>query len=493
MQRDTEHRREHAPQAAEAQARSRKVMLWVVAVGFFMQTLDSTIVNTALPAMAASLGESPLRMQSVIIAYALTMAVVIPASGWLADRFGTQRIFQTAIALFVLGSLLCAYAPTLNFLVGARVVQGVGGAMLLPVGRLAVLRTFPREQFLQALSFVAIPGMVGPLIGPTLGGWLTEALSWHWIFLINVPVGIVGGLATLRYMPDSRLPDVGRFDVAGYVLLATAMVTISFALDGLADFGFEHATVLMLLIASLAALTAYALHAVKRERPLFSLSLFHIHSFSVGLLGNLFARIGNGAMPFLIPLTLQVCMGYSPLQAGMMMLPVTAAGMLSKRLATRLIQRHGYRRVLVTNTFVVGLTIASFGLVSPAVPMPLVLCQLALFGAVNSIQFTAMNTVTLKDLGGVAASGGNSLLSMVQMLAMSLAVTSAGALLATFNRVMNAHGAATPLPAFHATFVCVGLITSASAWIFMQLGTREDSGTGEAERETRETAEASEV
>lgn len=476
-----------------SQERDRKVMLWVVAVGFFMQTLDSTIVNTALPAMAASLGESPLRMQSVIISYALTMAVVIPGSGWLADRFGTRRIFQLAIGLFVLGSLLCAYAPTLPFLVGARVVQGVGGAMLLPVGRLAVLRTFPREHFLQALSFVAIPGMIGPLIGPTMGGWLTQALSWHWIFLINVPVGILGGLATMRYMPDSRLADVGRFDVAGYLLLATAMVTISFALDGLADFGFEQATVLMLLIASLAALTAYVLHAVKRDRPLFSLTLFRIHSFSVGLLGNLFARIGNGAMPFLIPLTLQVCLGYSPLQAGMMMLPVTAAGMLSKRLATRLIQRQGYRRVLVGNTFVVGLTIASFGLVSPAVPMPLLLCQLALFGAVNSIQFTAMNTVTLKDLGGASASGGNSLLSMVQMLAMSLAVTSAGALLGTFNRVFGPQAGDGPLPAFHATFVCVGLITSASAWIFLQLTPEDDSGVGQGERDTRETAEAAEV
>lgn len=477
----------------DSEARTRKVMLWVVAVGFFMQTLDSTIVNTALPAMAASLGESPLRMQSVIIAYSLTMAVIIPASGWLADRFGTRRIFQLAIALFVLGSLLCAYAQSLPFLVGARVVQGVGGAMLLPVGRLAVLRTFPREQFLQALSFVAIPGMIGPLIGPTLGGWLTQALSWHWIFLINVPVGLLGGLATLRYMPDSRLPETGRFDLAGYAFLATAMVTISFALDGLADFGFEHATVLMLLIASLAALTAYVLHAARRAQPLFPLTLFRIHSFSVGLLGNLFARIGNGAMPFLIPLTLQVCLGYSPLYAGLMMLPVTAAGMLSKRLATRLIERHGYRRVLVTNTFAVGLVIASFGLISPTLPLPLVLCQLALFGAVNSIQFTAMNTVTLKDLGGASASGGNSLLSMVQMLAMSLAVTSAGALLGTFNRVLQEHAQAGPLPAFHATFVCVGLITSASAWIFMQLTREDDTGTGRATRETRETAEAAEV
>jgi EmrB/QacA subfamily drug resistance transporter len=455
-------------QDAAAQ-RSRQVMLWVVAVGFFMQTLDATIVNTALPPMAVSLGESPLRMQSVIIAYSLTMAVIIPASGWLADRFGTRRVFQTAIVLFVLGSLLCAYSSTLSLLVGARVIQGAGGAMLLPVGRLAVLRTFPRDEYLQALSFVAIPGMIGPLIGPTLGGWLTQSFSWHWIFLINVPVGVLGALAAMRFMPNSRIPDMGRFDAGGYALLSIAMVTVSFSLDGLAELGFQRATVLMLLIASLASLTAYVLRANRVERPLFSLQLFHIHTFSVGLLGNLFARIGNGSMPFLIPLALQVSLGYSPLSAGMMMLPITAAGMLAKRVGTRMIQRHGYRRVLFVNTFLVGLAMASFALISNHVPLPLILLQLAVFGAVNSIQFTAMNTITLKDLDVATASSGNSLLSMVQMLSMSLAVTSAGALLTTFQQLFGERAASGALPAFHATFICVGLITSASAWIFMQL------------------------
>src|SRR5579864_1644008 len=171
--------------------RSLSVLLWLVAVGFFMQTLDSTIVNTALPAMATSLGESPLRMQSVVIAYSLTMAVLIPASGWLADRFGTKRIFMGAIVLFTMGSVLCAESAHLHQLVAARVIQGAGGAMLLPVGRLALLRIFPRERLLQAMSVVAIPGLVGPLIGPTLGGWLVQIASWHWIFLINVPVGII--------------------------------------------------------------------------------------------------------------------------------------------------------------------------------------------------------------------------------------------------------------------------------------------------------------
>jgi len=201
--------------------KSLNVLLWLAAIGVFMQTLDSTIVNTALPAMAQSLGESPLRMQSVVIAYSLAMATLIPASGWIADRFGTRRAFLAAIVIFSAASLACAYSKTLPQLVAARVVQGIGGAMLMPVGRLAVLRAFPRERFLQAMSFVAVPGMIGPLIGPTLGGWLVQIASWHWVFLINVPVGIIGAIVTYFHMIDSRDATLAPFDLSGYLMLAT--------------------------------------------------------------------------------------------------------------------------------------------------------------------------------------------------------------------------------------------------------------------------------
>jgi EmrB/QacA subfamily drug resistance transporter len=450
-------------------ARSLTVMLWIVATGFFMQTLDSTIVNTALPAMATSLGELPLRMQSVVIAYSLTMAVMIPVSGWLADKLGTRRVFMSAILVFSIGSLLCANAHTLTQLVLWRILQGVGGAMLLPVGRLAVLRVFPAERYLPALSFVAIPGLIGPLIGPTLGGWLVKIASWHWIFLINVPVGIVGCIATFIFMPDSRNPDTAKFDLKGYLLLIAGMIAISMALDGHSEFGIAHATVLVLLILSLGFFVAYGLHAARVPQPIFSLDLFKIHTFSVGILGNLFARIGSGAMPYLIPLLLQISLGYSAFEAGLMMLPVAAAGMTSKRLVTRLIFKYGYRRVLVTNTVLVGLAMASFALTSASQPLWLRLVQLAFFGGVNSIQFTAMNTLTLKDLGTGGASSGNSLFSLVQMLSMSLGVTVAGAMLATFTGLLPRVTEANSLPAFHATFVCVGIITAGTSWIFAQL------------------------
>lgn len=464
-------------------------LLWLVAIGFFMQTLDATIVNTALPAMARSLGESPLQMQAVVVAYALTMAVVIPASGWLADRFGTRRVFLAAIVLFTLGSAACAASPSLNWLTASRVLQGLGGALLLPVGRLAVLRAYPREQFLDAMSFVAMPGLIGPLVGPTLGGWLVEAASWHWIFLINIPVGILGALATLRFMPAGRGEKPPAFDLGGYAMLVVAMLAISLALDGLGGLGMKHLLVLLLLLLGLASLSAYWLHALRVPAPLFAPRLFGIPSFRVGLLGNLFARIGSGAMPYLIPLLMQLGMGYSPAQAGMLMLPVALAGLSMKRLVSPIIGRWGYRRVLMVNTALLGLMIAGFALMTPEQPLWLRVAQMALFGAVNSMQFTAMNTVTLKDLDSAGASAGNSMLSMVQMLGMGMGVSVAATLLAVFGQWLDiAPGVVGPdtLPVFRAALVVIGAISVMSAGIFWQLQSdRQASGDDRRAAESR--------
>ena len=446
----------------------RRILLWIVAVGFFMQTLDATIVNTALPAMAASLGESPLHMQSVIVAYSLTMAMLIPASGWLADRFGTRKVFLFAIAVFSLGSLACASSRHLNELLAARVLQGLGGALLLPVGRLAVLRTFPRGEFLEAMSFVAIPGLIGPLLGPTLGGWLVQSASWHWVFLINLPVGLIGLVATARFMPDLRVPKPDPFDTAGYVLLAFGMVAISLAIEAAGLVGRGGAAALG--VGGLVALVVYWLHAVRHERPLYSTQLFRVRTLSVGLLGNLFCRLGSGAMPFLIPVSLQLLLNFSPMHAGLMMLPTALAGMGIKRAATPLIRRFSYRNVLVVNTLLLGLLMASFALRQPDWPLGWQVLQLAAFGAVNSLQFTAMNTITLKDLDGASASSGNGLLSMVQMLAMSLGVAVAGAVLSEWSQAYG--GTEVPgavLHAFQSTFLTVGFITVVSAAVFWQL------------------------
>ncbi len=458
--------RPHAMPTSSSTYNRHRPLLWLVSLAIFMQMLDSTIVNTALPAMAASLGESPLQMQSVVFSYALAVATFIPASGWIADRYGTRRTFLVAIILFTLGSLACALAQHLHQLVGARVLQGIGGAMLLPVGRLAVMRSVPREDFLRAMSFIAIPALVGPLIGPTLGGWLVEIASWHWVFLINLPIGVIGFIAAMKIMPDHYASHRTRFDLRGYIMLAFAMVVLSLALDGISGLGTPHALVMLMTVAGLAALVGYWLHAANSTAPLFSLALFRVPSYRIGILGNLFSRIGSSAMPMLIPLLLQVGLGLGPMHAGLMMVPVAAAGMVSKQLAVKLVERFGYRRVLMVNTVLVGLAMASFILMTPGQHLAWRLLQLAFFGAVNSLQFTVMNTVTLRDLDREFASSGNSLLSMVMMLAAGFGAAAAGSLLAAFGTHLDSTDATAAL---HATFLCVGAITLTSTMIFWQL------------------------
>ena len=457
---------------------TRQLLPWVVAIAFFMQTLDGTILNTTLPTMARDLGESPLRMQSVVIAYMLTVALLIPASGWLADRFGTRRAFVSAIVLFSLGSLLCALSPSLPWLVAARVVQGVGGSLLLPVGRLAVLRAYPRAELLKVLSFVTIPGLVGPLLGPPLGGWLVEVATWHWVFLINLPVGVIGVFASLRYMPDLRGAVGQRFDWPGFVMFSLGLVLVSLGLQGLGEHAFSAAMSIVLMLAGLASMAAYWVHAARAEKALFSLTLFQIPTFSIGILGNLFARLGSGAMPFLTPLFLQVGLGYSPSRAGLTMVPIVLGAMLIKFFAEPVIKRFGYRRVLVVNTLLVGGFIAGFALVDASTPHAVILGYLALFGVVNSMQFTAMNTLTLGDLDDARASGGNSLLSVVMQLSMSLGVAAAGALLAAFASpivipIASSVGPTNVIHTFHATYLCMGALSALAAGIFFQLGRGE--------------------
>jgi len=344
-----------------------------------------------------------------------------------------------------------------------------------------VMRSVSREEFLRAMSFIAIPALIGPLIGPTLGGWLVEVASWHWVFLINLPIGVAGFFAALRIMPDHRAAHRTRFDLRGYVMLAFAMVALSLSLDGISALGTPHALVMLMAVAGLAGLVGYWLHAANSTAPLFSLTLFHVPSFRIGILGNLFSRIGSSAMPMLIPLLLQVGLGLGPMMAGLMMVPVAAAGMVAKKLAVPLVGRYGYRRVLMVNTVLVGLAMGSFILMEPGQSVGWRLLQLSLFGAVNSLQFTVMNTVTLRDLERDAASAGNSLLSMVMMLAAGFGAAAAGSLLAAFGTHLDANSATAAL---HATFVSVGAITLTSTLIFWQL-----PDTGPAPRTVEEVAE----
>ncbi|EIS77149.1 putative multidrug resistance protein mdtD [Yersinia pestis PY-72] len=439
--------------------------MWIVAFGFFMQTLDTTIVNTALPSIAASLGENPLRMQSVIVSYVLTVAVMLPASGWLADRIGVKWVFFSAIILFTFGSLMCAQSATLNELILSRVLQGVGGAMMVPVGRLTVMKIVPREQYMAAMAFVTLPGQIGPLVGPALGGFLVEFASWHWIFLINLPVGVIGALATLLLMPNHKM-STRRFDISGFIMLAIGMATLTLALDGHTGLGLSPLAIAGLILCGVIALGSYWWHALGNRFALFSLHLFKNKIYTLGLVGSMSARIGSGMLPFMTPIFLQIGLGFSPFHAGLMMIPMIIGSMGMKRIIVQVVNRFGYRRVLVNATLllaVVSLSLPLVAIMGWTLLMPVVLF---FQGMLNALRFSTMNTLTLKTLPDRLASSGNSLLSMAMQLSMSIGVSTAGILLGTFAH----HQVATNTPATHSAFLysylCMAIIIALPALIF---------------------------
>ena len=457
--------------------------LWIVAFGFFMQALDTTIVNTALPSMAESLGASPLHMHMVIVAYVLTVAVMLPASGWLADRVGVRNIFFTAIVLFTLGSLFCASASTLNQLVAARVVQGIGGAMMVPVGRLTVMKIVPRAQYMAAMTFVTLPGQVGPLLGPALGGLLVEYATWHWIFLINLPVGIAGAIATLWLMPNYTM-QTRRFDLSGFALLALGMAALTLTLDGYKSLGLTPLTLAALAIGGVLALLGYLWHARGNPNALFSLRLFANRRFSLALFGSLCGRIGSGMLPFMTPVFLQIGLGFSPFHAGLMMIPMVLGSMGMKRIVVQVVNRFGYRHVLVISTL--GLALVSLLFMGVALMgwfwlLPVVLVAQ---GMINSVRFSAMNTLTLKDLSDEMASSGNSLLSMVMQLSMSIGVTVAGLLLGMFGHQHIQTASDDVHHIFFYTYICMALIIALPALIFARVA-KERSQNVAIPRRTR--------
>ncbi len=447
------------------------ILLWVVAVAFFMQMLDATILNTALPSIAKDLHVSPLRMQSVIIAYILACALLIPASGWLADRHGAKRVFIFAIILFMAGSLLCSLSSSLSFMVFSRVVQGVGGALMVPVGRLAAIRAFPRSELVRVLSVITMPALIGPLLGPTAGGLLVQYATWHWIFLINLPVGAAGVFMAFRFMPAAPgNPRIGKFDGTGFFLFGVSMVIISMAMEGFGELHLPKVYATLMFTAGLCLMILYWIRASHVANPLFHSNLFRVRSFSVGILGNLFSRLGSGAMPFLMPLFLQVAIGFSPLKAGMTMIPAAAFSMAGKSMVTPLVKRFGLRLFLTVNTLILGAMICGFSLIDGQTPYIYIILHLCVFGLINSIQFTVMNSATLIELPDHQTTGGNGLLSVTMQISNSCGVAVAAALLDGF---MTQFGASPTrdqmIGVFEQTFFWIGILGVVTSIIFSQL------------------------
>lgn len=447
-----------------------KYLPYVLAVALFMQILDATILNTSLPQMAQALGESPLKMQWAVISYALTLAIFIPISGFLADKYGTRRVFLSAIVIFCIGSLLCAASPTLDFLIGARIVQGIGGAMMTPVARLILVKSYPRNKLLTVMNFAVIPALIAPLVGPLLGGYIVQYASWHWIFLINVPMGVVGFVMAKKLVP-ALFEDTKRLDWAGFLLFAAAACGFTLAVEFGAQTG--HGLYgLLLALAATVLIGAYIWHAKRRQVPLFPLSLFNIRTFRIGITGNLFTRLGISAVPFLLPLLLQVVFEYSPSQAGWLLAPIAVGAIGVKPWVSKIIQRYSYRKVLVYNTFLMGILIIVLAQFSDASQWPWFIPVLTIMGACNSMQFSAMNTITIGDLEGAQTSSGNSLMAVNQQLAISFGIAFGAAALNLLRERLQLD----ILTAFQTTYWILGILTILSGLYFLRLKPEDGRG-----------------
>lgn len=443
-------------------------LLWLVAAAFFMQALDSTIVNTAVPAMATALGVTPLGMRSALTSYVLTLAILIPASPWLCDRFGTRRVFAAAIAIFGIGSLLCGMAQTLPELVVARVIQGIGGASLMPVGRYVLVRTIPKRDYVHAMSTVATFGLLGSVLGPLLGGVLVEFTSWRLIFLINVPVGLAGLWMNQRDMPEYRLERARAFDTTGFLLFAAASALLLTASEQ-AGAQVHHwslvagSGVLAVLLGAL-----YVWHSRRTEHPVADLALLRVRSLSVALVGNVFTRLGIGGMFLLLVLFLQVGCGWSPTMAGLMMVPQALGSISSKWVVNRLLLRLGYRRLLLANTTAVAVMLATFSLVDASTPTWLIGMLVYIYGVFTGLQYTGMNTLAYVDLDVRHASMASSMASTTQYLSISFGIAFASLLMEVFVG-REVHAAHAYVAAFHITVLVLAAVTALAATIFLRL------------------------
>lgn len=450
-----------------------KFLPWLAAMAIFMHALDITILNTSLPSIAKDLGKSPLEIQSIIVAYSVTVALLIPLSGWLSDKYGTKKIFQLAILVFTLGSVLCAFSTSLTSLIISRVIQAVGGAMMVPVSRLAILYAYPKKELLKVINFITIPGLIGPLLGPTIGGVLVETLSWHWIFLVNIPFGIIALWMTSFAIPNFT-NKVFKFDMMGLILFSGAVIVITLMMELVSSHGISWVSILILSVIALILIAFYVYHAKKKKHPLIDLNLFNIRTLKIGIIGNLITRLGIGGIPFLIPLLLQVGYGYTATVAGLMMIPAAASNIIAKSFAVPIVNKFGYRNTLIVNTIILGIIICSFALLNSETSITYLIPLMVLNGFFSSIQFTAMNTLSLADLDENTSSEGNSLLSVTQQLSLTFGISVAALVLGIF-RKLDFITNGVDVQAFRYSFLTLGILTILSTYIFFLLKANDGS------------------
>ena len=427
-----------SPAHATAQsARSARMIPFIVGCALFMQMLDATVVATALPAMAQALGTSAVRLNVAITSYLLAVAVFVPISGWAADRFGARRVFVTAIGLFTVTSVACALSTNVTELVLARIAQGVAGAMMVPVGRIILLRLVPKDQLLRAMSFLSMPALLGPVIGPPLGGFLVTYASWHWIFLINVPIGLIGIFLVLRFIDEVREVDPPRLDAIGFLLSAGCLAMIVSAFEALGHGLLPGYVVGGLAAGALLFGALYVVHARHATHPIIDLTLMRIPTFAISVLAGNLCRFAVGATPFLLAMLLQVGFGLTPFAAGMITFASAAGALLMKFVTSPILGRFGFRNVLTVNAVLTGIFIAICAVFTEDTPVAVMIGVLLLGGFFRSLQFTGVNTLTYADITPSDMSRASSFAAMAQQLGVSLGV---GIAAVTLNLSMAARG-----------------------------------------------------
>jgi EmrB/QacA subfamily drug resistance transporter len=448
---------------------SKRLLPWLVAVAMFMESLDTTILNTAVPVISGALQVPALSMKAVLASYTLSLAVFIPISGWMADRFGTRRVFGSAIGLFTLGSVLCGLSSDIRLLVACRVLQGCGGAMMVPVGRLTLVRTFPKSELVRAMSFVAIPGLIGPMLGPILGGLIVTYFHWRLIFFVNLPIGICGLLMVYFHLPNYSDPDPKPLDLVGLILFGSGIALLSYVLEIFGDHNLSAIEISGLLAISLALIAGYGIHARQTEYPLLHYNLFSIRTFRTAVAGGFITRIGIGGVPFLLPLLYQLGLKFSPVESGLLIMPQALAVISLKTLVPKVLHRLGFRGVLISNTVAVGLLLAAFATVEPKTSLWIIAGLAFLYGAFTSVQYTSMNTLIYADVADRDASNASSIASTAQQMSMSFGVAVAGLAAAVFVPDGLVSGSSTVIRGLHEAFLVLGGFTILSTAIFFQL------------------------
>ncbi len=439
----------------------------VVACAMFMQNLDSTVIATALPTIARSLDESPLRLNVAITCYLLSLAVFIPISGWTADRFGARRVFSAAIVVFTLGSIGCGCADSLPALVAARIVQGMGGALMVPVGRLVLLRSVEKSDLVRAMSYVSVPALIGPVMGPPLGGFIVTYASWRWIFFINIPIGILGIVLVNLLVGD--LKETGRrpFDLSGFALTGVGLATLAFGFENVGRGAVPTAMVIALFVIGAACVVFYLRHASRVAYPIIDLALMKIPTYASATIGGFLFRMGLGALPFLLPLMLQVGFGLDPLSSGLLTFASAAGAMTMKMTAVHIIRTLGFRIVLVGDAVISATFLFGYSLFRPDTPHLVIFLALLAGGFFRSLQMTSINTLSYADVPPAMLSRATSLTSMAQQLSQTVGVAT-GALL--LQAVLALRGGTALIAAdFYPAFIGVAMISLLSVPFFLKM------------------------